>query len=118
MAQRSKSSGLDFSCWPSQPSDQVLSDWLAMRKSKKAPVSQTVINRLAKKFLEAEKQGYTVDDCLAECVVRGWRGFDLAWLLNDQNKFNLPKPHTKTFVNNSQNVIENNMSIAHEWAKG
>ncbi|WP_052702655.1 helix-turn-helix domain-containing protein [Pseudoalteromonas piscicida] len=73
---------LDFSCWPQMPDEQVLSDWLAMRKRLKADVSQTVINRFAKQFELAVQNGVSVDDCLGECIVRNWRGFEFAWLAN------------------------------------
>ncbi|WP_227992919.1 helix-turn-helix domain-containing protein [Shewanella sp. YLB-07] len=79
---KSKKTMLDFSCWPGMPSEQTLADWMAMRKRQKADVSQTVINRLAKQLHVAVAAGYPVDDCLAECVTRNWRGFELAWLTN------------------------------------
>lgn len=75
---------LDYSCWPSQPSDQVMVDWLAMRKRLKANVSQTVINRFASELRKAANYGYTVDQCLAECVTRNWRGFEVQWMLNSK----------------------------------
>jgi len=77
-------SKLDYSCWPAMPTDQTLIDWLAMRKRLKANVSQTVINRFASELRKAETFGYTVDQCLAECVTRNWRGFEAQWLLNSQ----------------------------------
>ena len=72
----------DFSCWPGMPSDQTLADWMAMRKRQNADVRQTVINRLAKQLQAAVGVGYSVDDCMAECVTRNWRGFELVWLTN------------------------------------
>lgn len=73
---------LDFSAWPAMPNGQTLADWLAMRKRLKADVSQTVINRLAPQLQIAVTMGFSVDDCLAECVTRNWRGFNAAWLGN------------------------------------
>lgn len=73
---------LDYSSWPAKPSAPVLKDWLAMRKTKRAPVSQTVINRLSRQFSLAAAAGWSVDDCLAECITRGWTGFEYQWLAN------------------------------------
>ncbi|MEL4241166.1 helix-turn-helix domain-containing protein [Shewanella xiamenensis] len=73
---------LDFSAWPAMPSEQTLADWLAMRKRQRADVSQTVINRLAPQLHLAVGAGFSVDDCLAECVTRNWRGFNAVWLGN------------------------------------
>ena len=76
------SNQLDYSCWPQQPAQQTLDDWMAMRKRLKANVSQTVINRFASELKKAVQFGYSVDFCLQECVTRNWRGFEVQWLLN------------------------------------
>lgn len=73
---------LDYSCWPAMPNEQIMADWVAMRKRLKADVSQTVINRFATELKKAKSYGYSVDQCLAECVTRGWRGFETQWLIN------------------------------------
>lgn len=77
-----KKTEFDYSQWPNMPSEQTMADWLAMRKRLKAPISQTVINRFAIELKKAKAYGYTVDQCLAECVTRGWRGFETQWLVN------------------------------------
>ncbi|WP_332399267.1 hypothetical protein [Vibrio metschnikovii] len=72
---------LDFSCWPSPPSDQVFRDWKIMRDKKRAPITQTVINRLASKLFEAHQRlGMSVDDVLGLCAERGWQGFEVDWI--------------------------------------
>lgn len=75
-----KGDGVDYSVWPEQPSDQTLKDWQAMRKKKKATINQTVIKRMAGELDKAVKQGYTVDECLQECVLRNWQGFKAEWM--------------------------------------
>lgn len=90
-----KSSGLDFSSWPSEPSEQIFKDWKAMRDKKRAPITQTVINRLASKLVAAGKQfGMSVDDVLGLCVERGWQGFEIEWLAN----VNRGKPQGVNYV--------------------
>lgn len=81
---KSRSNKLDYSSWPSMPSEQVMKDWLALRTRLKANVSQTVINRFAKEFIKAAGYGLTVDYCLTECVAKGWRGFEADWLIKNQ----------------------------------
>lgn len=71
---------LDYSSWPSIPSEEVLKEWIQHRSRQKAKVTQLVINRLANELRAASERGYSVDDCLSECVVRGWRGFEAEWL--------------------------------------
>lgn len=73
---------LDFSTWPALPSNQIFDDWIAMRKTKKASVSQTVINNFGKQFQIAFEHGLSVDDCLSECITRNWQGFKYSWIAN------------------------------------
>jgi len=81
----SRAAALDYSCWPTIPSDQVFTDWLDMRKRLKANISQTVINNFASELKIAEQAGYSVDQCLSECVTRNWRGFKFDWMREKQN---------------------------------
>ena len=73
---------LDLSGFPEQPSDQVWADYLKHRKAKRAAVSQTVINILAKELTLAAAAGWSVDDALAEAMSAGWQGLKAEWLLN------------------------------------
>jgi uncharacterized protein YdaU (DUF1376 family) len=81
----SRAAALDYSCWPTIPSDQVFTDWLDMRKRLKANISQTVINNFSTELKIAEQAGYSVDQCLSECVTRNWRGFKFDWMREKQN---------------------------------
>jgi hypothetical protein len=56
---------------------KVFSDWVALRRAKKAPVTQTAINGIAK---EAKKAGVTVEKALQTCCERGWAGFKAEWV--------------------------------------
>lgn len=76
------SAQLDLSGFPEQPSSQVWADYLEHRKAKRAAVSQTVINALAKELTIAAEAGWTVDDALAEAMAAGWQGLKAAWLIN------------------------------------
>ena len=76
---------LDYSAWPTMPSAQVMADWVAARKAKRAPISQTVINQFGNELHKAAALGYSVDQCLAECITSGWQGFKAAWIANRNN---------------------------------
>ena len=78
----SKKSALDFSKWPDLPSDQVFKDWLAVRKQKKAKLTQTAVNRLAPHLVKAVAAGCSVDDVFELCASRCWIGFEFDWLVN------------------------------------
>lgn len=62
---------------PEDVSEQVWSDWLALRKVKKAPVTATALTRLRS---EATKAGLSLQDALTECVANGWQGFNADWI--------------------------------------
>lgn len=85
-----KKSELDYSCWPAMPSNQILSDWQDMRKRIKANVSQTVIYSFGKELHAAVIAGFTVDECLTECVARNWRGLKFEWIKNSRGSHGQP----------------------------
>jgi uncharacterized protein YdaU (DUF1376 family) len=65
---------------PKQPdgvSDQVWTDWLQLRRAKRAPVTQTVVDGAIR---EAGKAGLTVEAFLAVWCRRGSQGLEAAWL--------------------------------------
>ncbi|WP_420885100.1 hypothetical protein [Arsenophonus nasoniae] len=67
------------------PSESVWADYLQHRKNKKAHLTQTALNRLATAVNEANALGYSTDNILAECMLRNWQGFNVAWLENKKS---------------------------------
>lgn len=65
-----------FPC-PQDVSEQVWNDYLAVRKAKRSPVTQTALNEIDK---EAGKAGWSLEKALSECVARGWVGFKAEWV--------------------------------------
>lgn len=57
--------------------EAVWRDFLALRKAKRAPLTDTALAGIAR---EAEKAGVTLGDALATCCKRGWQGFDAEWV--------------------------------------
>jgi len=79
-------SAISFSKWPSEPSKEVLADWLRYRKSMKAEFTQTAANRMANEINQAHKSlGMSVDDCLGIAMEAGWRGFKYDWAVKRAN---------------------------------
>lgn len=74
----------DYSSWGEEPDPIILKDWHSMRLRLKAVASQTAINQLAKQINIARQHGYSVNDILSECVLRGWKGFRFEWLENSR----------------------------------
>ncbi|MBM6928166.1 hypothetical protein [Parasutterella secunda] len=63
-------------------SDQIWSDFNALRNAKHAPLTETALNIIRK---EAEKAGITLEQALETCCMRGWQGFKAEWYLKGQN---------------------------------
>lgn len=78
---KSSEAQLDFSSWPDMPSEQKLKDWKQLRKTKKAPVSQTVLNKFGKELAKAKELGFSVEDCFEQIIIKSWQGFEADWML-------------------------------------
>lgn len=78
----SKKPKINFDSWPNAPDQKILNDWLTVRKAKRAPLTQTAVDRMARELHTALEAGYTVDDCIGLCCKQGWQGFKFDWLQN------------------------------------
>ncbi len=57
----------------------IFFDFMAIRKAKKAPLTQTALKGL---YREAEKANLSINDALKICCERGWVGFKAEWVEN------------------------------------
>lgn len=55
---------------------QVAADWLAVRKAKRAALTQTALDDVV---AEAHKAGISVAQVVRICAARGWQGFRASW---------------------------------------
>ena len=62
---------------PEGVSSDVWDDFVLQRKKARAVITDNVIKTIAK---EAEKANWTLEQALAECAARGWRGFKAEWV--------------------------------------
>lgn len=58
-------------------SESVANDFTAMRKAKKAPITETALAFIKR---EADKAGYTLEQALETSCARGWVGFKAEWV--------------------------------------
>ncbi len=68
---------------PDQVSEQVWKDFTKLRKTKKAPLTQTALNGIIR---EANLAGWTLEAALTECLERGWQGFKAEWVRKTHSK--------------------------------
>jgi len=64
---------------PDVPAD-VARDYIAIRKAKKAPLTETAVAGLLR---ESEKAGITLADAIRICCERGWVGFKADWVTGE-----------------------------------
>ena len=61
---------------PDGVTEQTWKDFLAVRDAKKAPFTQTALDRM---LPEVERAGKTLEQALQLCCIRGWQGFRADW---------------------------------------
>lgn len=66
---------------PDGVSDSVWTDFLRIRKAKRAPMTDTALDGIRQ---EADKAGLTLQEALQVCCARGWQGFKADWLADQK----------------------------------
>jgi uncharacterized protein YdaU (DUF1376 family) len=59
--------------------EQVASDWMAIRKTKNLPLTQTALDNIQ---TEADKAGITLVEAITIAARESWAGFKASWLQN------------------------------------
>lgn len=67
---------------PEDVPEKTWNDFLAIRKAKRAPLTETALNGIR---TEAEKSGLSLSQALDECCARGWQGFKADWMAKQVN---------------------------------
>ncbi len=73
---------------PEGVSESVWADFQAIRKAKRAPLTQTALDGIQR---EASKAGMGLADVLALCCARGWQGFKADWVAGQKPGVVMPQ---------------------------
>lgn len=65
--------------------EEILNDWMEVRKKKKASNTKTAYTKFIK---QVNLSGLTVNECVQICAEKDWRGFEAEWLINLNYKSN------------------------------
>lgn len=90
---------------PADVSEGIWKDFTALRKKKRAPLTETALEGIR---LEAGKAGWVLQSALAECCARGWQGFKAEWV-NQQSRGQAPPkkdPHREKQEISAQVIAE------------
>lgn len=60
---------------------QLVDDYIALRKLKKAPQTKTAFDSLMKECID---NGFDINEALKICIEKNWQGFKVQWVLNDR----------------------------------
>jgi len=85
---------------PEGVSIEIWNDFVLQRKKSRAVISDNVIKSIAK---EAQKAGWSLEQALAECAARGWRGFKAEWV-KDNKKPDVVNVLTRGLISGNSNV--------------
>ena len=80
-AKPSKAAGYDFPC-PEGVDGELWSDFVTIRKSKKAPITSTVMAAIGR---EALLLGWSLERAITVMIERNWQGFKADWVKEKQN---------------------------------
>lgn len=75
---------------PENVTQDTWKDFLLIRESKKAKVTQTALNAIQR---EADKANWTLEEALKEIITRNWQGFKAEWVKAK------PQPDRETSLN-------------------
>ena len=81
--------------------EEILADWLTVRKTKKASNTKTAFNGLMK---EITKSGLMVNDAIEYAASKSWAGFKAQWYLNEQPTQQGAKQYSDVTAQNIKNL--------------
>lgn len=67
---------------PHQVPEQLLADWLAQRKQKRAAVTATVWSTVNAELAKCADAGISASEAVTEALSAGWQGFKATWVIN------------------------------------
>ena len=87
---------------PEDVDQKVWDDFLAIRKAKRSPMTETALQGIQR---EADKAGWHMQQALQECVARGWQGFKADWVSSQRGQV----------INKQAAVEQRNQAAVDEW---
>lgn len=74
----------DFSTWPDKISEDLFNDWLAIRKDKRAPLTQRAVNGLKGHLLDLLINHRITPEMACHVMVnKGWQSLKYAWVVEE-----------------------------------
>lgn len=65
--------------------ENLVTDWLIVRKNKKASNTETAFKSIKNQI---EKSNRTANECIELAITKNWSGFESEWIINNKNSYN------------------------------
>ena len=88
--------------------EQILIDWVALRRAKRAPLSTTVWNKLNAELDLCVEADIPAEKAMEIALLRGWQGFTVGWVQN----------HLKSDKGNGASAQAEDWNNDTSWAEG
>lgn len=85
---------------PESVDEKIWADFMAVRKAKRAPLTETALRGIER---EARKANLSLQDVLAMCCERGWQGFKAEWVIENNA------------INGKASLAEKNKLALNQW---
>lgn len=85
--------------------ESVASDWLRIRREKRAPLTMTALDGIKR---EAAAAGMTLPQAVQVAAESGWQGFKAGWVTNQRTAVAQP-------VNRQEAIEQRNMAVVERW---
>jgi len=82
--------------------EQIVNDWLIVRKNKKAANTLTAFNIIKKQI---ELTNSSANDCIKMAVGHSWQGFKAKWYNNETNSFGISKYNADDYISDDKDYI-------------
>lgn len=74
---------IDFSQWPSMPTNTTMTAWVKTRKAKRLPCTQPAMDMVRAELQKAAAAGFDAESCIWYAAAKGWGGFRFEWMRGD-----------------------------------
>ena len=88
--------------------EEILNDWMEVRKKKKASNTKTAYTKFIN---QVNLSGITVNECVQICAEKDWKGFEAEWLNNLNYKSNGQKKTTNYTITPGIEESENRLNF-------
>ena len=101
--------------------EQTASDFMKVRKQKKATDTQTAFNKIKAEVSKANADGVTAEECITMAVENSWQGFSYEWYCNrvksgPNNENTIEEPVKKVITNDeTQLAMRYNIDVGTAW---